>query len=159
MTQISNFTFNEITIGQSASYTKQVSERDVQMFAEISGDKNPVHLDADFAANTQFGERIAHGMLTGAFISAAIAMKLPGPGSIYLGQTIRFTRPVKLGDTITVNLEVTEKKDKREFVTLNCEAVNQDGKTVASGIAEVMAPKEKLAMATPEIPQFTASGS
>lgn len=157
MTQISNFTFDEITIGQSASYTKEVTEGDVQMFAAISGDKNPVHLDESFAAGTQFGERIAHGMLTGAFISAAIAMELPGPGSIYLGQTIRFTRPVKLGDTITVNLEVTEKKEKRGFVTLNCDAVNQEGKSVANGVAEVMAPKEKVSLEPPAIPQFTAS--
>jgi 3-hydroxybutyryl-CoA dehydratase len=157
MTQISNFTFDEITIGQSASYTKEVSERDVQMFAEISGDRNPVHLDHEFASATQFGERIAHGMLTGAFISAAIAMELPGPGSIYLGQTIRFTRPVKLGDTITINLEVTEKKEKREFVTLNCEAVNQEGKTVASGTAEVMAPKEKVTLEAPSLPTFSVS--
>jgi 3-hydroxybutyryl-CoA dehydratase len=157
MTQISNFTYDEITIGQSASYTKQVRERDVQMFAEISGDKNPVHLDEEFAAGTQFGERIAHGMLTGAFISAAIAMELPGPGSIYLGQTLRFTRPVKLGDTITVNIEVTAKKDKRQFVTLACEAINQEGKTVASGEAEVMAPKEKLEMPAPTVPQFVVA--
>ena len=114
---------------------------------------NPVHLDADFAANTPFKERIAHGMLTGAFISAALAMELPGPGTIYLGQTLRFRLPVKIGDTITVNLEVTEKRDDKKFVTLDCKAVNQKGKTVASGSAEVMAPGEKVAIERPDLPR------
>jgi 3-hydroxybutyryl-CoA dehydratase len=97
MPQISNYTYDEITIGQTATYSKLIEERDVQLFAVVSGDVNPVHLDAAFAATTQFRERIAHGMLSGAVISAAIAMQLPGPGTIYLGQTLRFTLPVKVG--------------------------------------------------------------
>ncbi len=102
MPQISNYTYDEITIGQTATYSKLIEERDVQLFAVVSGDVNPVHLDAAFAATTQFRECIAHGMLSGAVISAAIAMELPGPGTIYLGQSLRFTLPVRLGDTITV---------------------------------------------------------
>ena len=92
-------------------------------------------------------------MLTGAFISAALAMELPGPGTIYLGQTLRFRLPVKIGDTITVNLEVTEKRDDKKFVTLDCKAVNQKGKTVASGSAEVMAPGEKVLIERPDLPR------
>ena len=156
MPQISNFTYEEISLGQTATYTRTVGEREIQLFAAASGDVNPVHLDEDFAASTQFKGRIAHGMLTGAFISAALAMKLPGPGTIYLGQSLRFRLPVKIGDTITVNLEVIEKKDRRQYVTLECKATNQDGKVVASGTAEVMAPSEKMVIEAPSLPEFSA---
>jgi acyl dehydratase len=139
-------------MGQTAYHSKQIEERDVQLFAAVSGDVNPVHLDAAFAAGTQFKERIAHGMLSGAVISAAIAMELPGPGTIYLGQTMRFRLPVSLGDTITVKLEVTGKKDKRRFITLDCNVYNQHDKLVVTGTAEVMAPQKKLQMPRPELP-------
>lgn len=152
MNQLTNYTYDEITIGQTASYSKLVEEKDIQLFAVVSGDVNPVHLDAEFAAATQFKERIAHGMLTGAFISAALALELPGPGTIYLGQSLRFRLPVKIGDEITVQLEVTEKRDDKGFVTLDCKAVNQRGKVVASGTAEVMAPAEKLTIDRPPLP-------
>lgn len=138
--QITNRTFDEIAIGDSASISRLVTDREIQLFAAVSGDHNPVHLDPEFAASTQFGECIAHGMLTGAFISAAIAMELPGPGSIYLGQTLEFRAPVKLGDTLHVNLEVTAKHDRKPWVTIACRVDNQDGKTVAKGEANVMAP-------------------
>ncbi|MCB1708212.1 MAG: MaoC family dehydratase, partial [Halioglobus sp.] len=117
MPKLANVTYDEITVGQTASYSRLVEERDIALFAAVSGDVNPVHLDADFAAGTVFGERIAHGMLTGAFISAALAMELPGPGTIYLGQSLRFRLPVKIGDTLTVTLEVTDKQDRRNIVT------------------------------------------
>jgi len=152
MTQLSNFTFDEIQIGQTARYSKVIELRDIQLFAAVSGDVNPIHLDADFAATTPFKEPIAHGMLTGALISAALALELPGPGTVYLGQSLRFRLPVKPGDAISVKLEVTDKRDKRKIVTLDCKAFNQDDKLVASGTAEVMAPSEKLIMDKPEIP-------
>ena len=152
MPAISNYTYSEITIGQTATYSKLIEERDVQLFAAVSGDVNPVHLDAEFAATTQFKNRIAHGMLSGAVISAAIAMELPGPGTIYLGQTLRFHAPVELDDTITVKLEVVDKKDKRNFVTLECKVYNQHDKLVVSGSAEVMAPKEKISLQAPVLP-------
>ena len=155
MNQLTNYTYDEITIGQTASYSKLIEEKDVQLFAAVSGDVNPVHLDAQFAATTQFNECIAHGMLTGAVISAAIALELPGPGTIYLGQSLRFRLPVKIGDEITVLLEVTEKRDDKGFVTLDCKTVNQRGKVVASGTAEVMAPTEKLAIERPPLPTFS----
>ena len=120
MSQLENVSYEEITIGQTASYSKTVSEQDIQLFAIISGDANPVHLDEAYAAQTQFQERIAHGMLTGALVSAAIATELPGPGSVYLGQSLRFRAPVKINDRITVKLEVTEKNDRRRFLTLDC---------------------------------------
>jgi 3-hydroxybutyryl-CoA dehydratase len=155
MPQLGNYTYDEITIGQTASYSKSIEERDITLFAVVSGDLNPIHLDAAFAARTPFKERIAHGMLSGAIISAAIAMELPGPGTIYLSQSMRFTLPVKIGDTITVNLEVVEKKDKRRFVTLDCKAYNQHDKLVVSGTAEVMAPSEKLVVEQPSLPPVT----
>ena len=152
MPAIRNYTYDELTLGQTASYSKRIEERDVQLFAAVSGDVNPVHLDPEFAARTQFKTRIAHGMLSGAVISAAIAMELPGPGTIYLGQSLRFRAPVELGDTITVQLEVVDKKDKRGFVTLDCKVYNQNDKLVVTGSAEVMAPKEKLVLERPTLP-------
>jgi 3-hydroxybutyryl-CoA dehydratase len=156
MSQLSNFTFDELSLGQKASFTKQVTEQDVVLFAAVSGDVNPVHLDEAFAAKTMFGGRIAHGMLSGAVISAALAMEMPGPGVIYLGQTLRFTRPVRIGDEVTAQLEVTEKREGKGIVKLACEVVNQDGKVVVSGEATVLAPVEKIIMEKPELPRFKA---
>jgi 3-hydroxybutyryl-CoA dehydratase len=141
--QISNVTFDEIAIGDTATYTRLITNQEVEAFAAISGDHNPLHLDPDYAATTPFGECIAHGMLTGALISAAIAMQLPGPGSVYLNQSLQFRAPVLLGDTLTVMLEVIEKHGKRPWVTLSCTVENQDGKAVAKGEAQVAAPTEK----------------
>lgn len=152
MSQLSNYTYDEINIGQVASYSKEIGEQDIQLFAIVSGDNNPVHLDAEFAAGTPFKERIAHGMLSGAVISAAIALELPGPGTIYLGQSMRFRRPVKIGDTITVELEITDKRDDKKFVTLDTKVVNQDGEVVVTGTAEVIAPPEKLVLDPPQLP-------
>ena len=140
--QISNVTFDEIAIGDTTTYTRLVTNQEVEAFAAISGDHNPLHLDPEYAATTAFGECIAHGMLTGALISAAIAMQLPGPGSVYLSQNIQFRAPVMLGDTLTVTLTVTDKHAKRPWVILQCEVANQDGKAVAKGEAQVTAPTE-----------------
>lgn len=156
MNQLTGLTYDDISLGQTASFSKQVEETDIQMFSAVSGDVNPVHLDEEFAAGTMFKERIAHGMLTGAVISAALAMELPGPGCIYLGQTLRFTRPVKIGDHITAHLEVTAKRDDKKIITLACEVSNQDGKVVASGEAQVLASRKKLLIDRPELPRFKA---
>lgn len=158
MSQLSNYTFDEISIGQTASYSKKIGEQDIQLFAIVSGDNNPVHLDAEFAAQTPFKQRIAHGMLSGAIISAAIALELPGPGTIYLGQSMRFRRPVTIGDTITVELEVTAKREDKKFVTLDCKVVNQNGEAVVTGVAEVIAPGEKLVLDPPHLPTVSLQG-
>lgn len=155
METLENFTFDELSIGQSASYSKTVGERDIILFAAVSGDVNPVHLDPAFAANTMFKERIAHGMFTGAVVSAALALTLPGPGAIYLNQSLSFRAPVKIGDTITVQLQVTEKREDKKFVTLACEVVNQHGKTVATGTAQVIAPPQKMRIQAPPLPTIT----
>ena len=99
MTQVTNTPYEALEVGQTASYSKTVGERDIQLFAAMSGDHNPVHLDPEFAAATMFKERIAHGMFSGALISAAVACELPGPGTIYVGQQMSFQKPVKIGDT------------------------------------------------------------
>ena len=156
MSQLTGLTYDEIAIGQTANFSKQVEEQDIQMFSAVSGDVNPVHLDDDFAAQTPFGGRIAHGMLTGSVISAALAMELPGPGTIYLGQTLRFTRPVRIGDRITACLEVTGKRNDSKVITLACEVTNQDGKVVASGEAQVLASRERLLIDRPALPRFKA---
>ena len=156
MSKLQGYSYQEIALGQTASFGKQVEERDIQMFAAVSGDVNPVHLDEAFASETMFGGRIAHGMLTGAVISAALGMELPGPGVIYLGQTLRFTHPVKIGDRITAYLEVTGKRDDKRIVTLACEVKNQQGTIVASGEATVLAPREKQEAERPVLPRFKA---
>ncbi|ROS04816.1 acyl dehydratase [Sinobacterium caligoides] len=155
MSTLENVTFDEITIGQTASYEKTVSEQDIQLFAAVSGDVNPVHLDEEFASASMFGKRIAHGMFTGALVSAALALRLPGPGCIYLGQSLSFRAPVFIGDTITINLEVTAKRDDKKFVTLKCVATNQNGKKVATGEANVIAPTEKLTIEAPSLPTIS----
>lgn len=156
MTQVTNIPYEALSVGQQAAFEKTVEERDVQLFAAVSGDNNPVHLDAAFAAETMFKERIAHGMFTGALISAAIACNLPGPGTIYLGQQLKFTRPVKLGDTLTVKLEVLEKLPKNR-VRIATRVYNQDGKQVVDGEAEVLAPASEQTVTMPAMPQVTVN--
>jgi len=155
MPTISNVPFDQLQIGQTSEYAKTVTEHDIQLFAVLSGDANPVHLDPDFAANTQFGERIAHGMLTGAVISAAIAMQMPGPGTIYLGQTLAFKRPVKIGDTVTVTLTVAEKHATKPRATLDCVVTNQNGQVVVEGQANVMVPTESQTVEVPTLPSVS----
>ena len=154
MSTISNTPYSDLEVGQQASYEKHVEEKDIQLFAAMSGDRNPVHLDAEFAAASMFKERIAHGMFSGALISAAIACRLPGPGTIYLGQQLKFTRPVKLGDTLTVQLEVLEKLPKGR-VRLATRVFNQNQEQVVDGEAEVLAPRAEQTLTMPEMPNVT----
>lgn len=107
--------YDELSVGQTAEYSKTVTDADVMSFATVTGDFNPVHVDDEAGAKSRFGGRIAHGMLSAGLISAALASKLPGPGSIYLGQTLRFTAPVRIGDTVTVAVTVTELLTKKRL--------------------------------------------
>ena len=129
--------YDDLTVGQSAEYSKVVSDEDVKLFAKITGDFNPVHIDEEAAAKTRFGGRIAHGMLSAGLVSAAIANELPGSGSIYLGQTLRFTAPVRIGDTVTVSLTVLELLSKKR-VRLATVCRNQNGETVLDGEATIL---------------------
>ncbi len=133
-------TYDDISIGDSASFTKTLSETDVYLFAGITGDLNPAHVDAVSAARGMFKQRIAHGMLTGSFISTVLAMQLPGPGTIYVGQTLNFRAPVFIGDTITARVEAIEKLEQRRWVRFRTTVTNQEGKVVVEGEATVIPP-------------------
>lgn len=152
MNLLENYPISELAVGQTASYGKHLTQTDIALFAACSGDVNPVHLDAEYAATTPFGEPIGHGMWTGAVISAAIATRLPGPGSVYRSQSLSFKHPVKVGDLVTVTLVVAEIKERVRLVVLDCEAHNQDGKLIAKGTAEVIAPAEKQRLAAGVLP-------
>ena len=129
---------DEIQVGQVAEMAKTVTETDVTRFADVTGDFNPVHVDAEAAAQSRFGERIAHGMLSAGFISAVLGMRLPGTGSIYLSQSLRFTKPVRIGDTVTTRVEVLEVIATKRRVRLATTCRNQNGETVVEGEAVVM---------------------
>lgn len=130
-------TFNDLQLGQKASVQKTFTAADVTAFAGISLDVNPIHMSDKYAENSIFGKRIVHGILTSGLISAVLANKLPGPGTIYLGQELRFTRPVYLGDDITAEVEIVELREDKHIVKLNTTCYNQDGKVVISGMATV----------------------
>jgi len=132
--------FEDIVIGMEASLRRSVQEGDLMAFAEITGDYNPVHMDADFASETMFKERISHGMLTASYMSAVFGMKLPGPGAIYISQTLNFRRPVKIGDTITATATVLEVFPVKNRVRFLCNCVNESGKPVVEGEAILMVP-------------------
>lgn len=134
-------TIAELQIGDYAEHAKTISETDVYLFAGITGDLNPAHINAQTAAQTFFKERIAHGMLSAGLVSAVLGMQIPGPGTIYLSQTLKFTAPVKFGDTITARAEVIDRNVERNRITLKTTCVNQDGKVVLDGEAVVMPPK------------------
>lgn len=129
--------FEDLAVGQSASTGKTITEADILLFAAVSTDTNPVHVNAEVAAGTVFKERIAHGMLSAGLISAVLGTKLPGPGTIYLSQTLRFRAPVKIGDTVTATVEVTalDAEKKRATLRTTCAVA---GKTVIEGEAVVM---------------------
>ncbi len=134
------FYFDELTVGQAVETSRVVGAADIEAFAEVSGDNNPVHLDDAYARTTTFGERIAHGMLSAAYISAILGTRLPGPGAIYLSQSLRFRRPVKIGDLVVARATVTALDEAKGRVTLEtvCEVA---GKTVMDGEAVVIAPR------------------
>ncbi len=155
MTQSTSTPYDDLEIGQTATFSKLVTEHDIMMFASMSGDRNPVHLDAEFAAGTMFKERIAHGMFSGALISAAVACELPGPGTIYLGQQMEFKLPVKLNDELTVQLEILEKLPKFR-VRIMTRVVNQHGDIVVDGEALIIAPRKAQVVELAELPTFVA---
>jgi 3-hydroxybutyryl-CoA dehydratase len=127
--------YSEMKMGQTAELAHTITENDIQVFGDLSGDYNPVHFDDEWAKTTMFGGRIAHGILTAAFISAAIGMHLPGPGTIYMSQSMRFMAPVRIGDTITARVEVVNLNDEKERVTLKTTCINQHDKVVLDGEA------------------------
>lgn len=134
-------TIDQLKIGDSAEFAKTVSETDIYLYAGITGDFNPAHVNESYAKNTFFKTRIAHGMLTAGFISAIIANQLPGPGTIYLKQDLNFLAPVRIGDTITARVEILEIDPDKNRVRLKTTCGNQDGVTVLEGFGLVSPPK------------------
>jgi acyl dehydratase len=125
-------------VGDSAEITKTIEQSDIDAFASVTGDRNPVHVDEEFAKTTRFGKRIAHGMLTASLISAVLANKMPGEGSVYLGQTLQFVAPVFPGDDITARVTVKEIREDKPIVKLETVCMNQRGEVVIRGEATVL---------------------
>lgn len=140
MGQFTERKYAEIEVGQKGTYTKTITEQDINAFAEITGDSNPVHTNEEYASESFFKERIAHGFLTGSLISTVLGNVLPGPGTIYLSQEMKFLAPVKIGDTITAECEVAEKKDLKKILEFKTFVRNQSGQIVLEGRATVMKP-------------------
>ena len=138
------YCFEDLQLGMEASFQKTVSESDIITFANVSGDKNPVHLDAGYAARTMFKERIAHGMLTASYISAVFGMEMPGPGAIYISQTLNFRAPVKIGDVVIAKVKVVELIEGKRRARFECQCLVA-GKAVLEGEAVLMVPARPAA--------------
>lgn len=157
---IENRTFDELKVGETASLARTLTFKDIELFAIMSGDVNPAHVDETFAKSDMFHKVVAHGMWGGALISTVLGTLLPGPGTIYVGQSLHFRGPVGLGDTVTVTVKVIEKKEDTHRVILDCQALNQRGEAVITGTAEVIAPVDKISrpkVVLPEV-QFREKG-
>jgi phosphate acetyltransferase len=150
---LENHPFAEIRVGDEASIVRQVTSRDIQLFAAVSGYVSPAHVDAIYAKSTRFHQVIAHGMLGGSLISTVLGTRLPGPGMSYLGQTLKFIKPVHVGDTLTVTVVVTRLNPADRRVVLQTRCVNQAGETVIDGQAEVIAPTDKLRIHRTDLPE------
>ena len=134
-------TINELEAGETAEFSKTISESDIYLFAGVTGDMNPAHINEAYAKTTFFKTRIAHGLLPAGFISNVVAMKLPGPGTIYLRQGLNFKAPARIGDTITAQVEVLEILEEKKHVRLRTTCTNQDGTVVLDGEAVVSPPR------------------
>ena len=149
-----NVTYNELAVGQTARLLRTVTLEDIQAFAAVSGDINPAHLNAEYADATMFHGVIAHGMLGAALISALFGTQFPGPGTIYLGQELKFTKPVRVGDTLTVLATVSEKDDEKMRVKMDCLVTNQKGEVVLKGEAKLLPPTQKVRVPKVNAPQI-----
>jgi len=136
------YQFEDMSVGMTHQTEHVITEKDIELFAEVSGDRNPLHMDEEFAKKTPFGQRIAHGALTASYISGILGNDLPGPGSIFVGLNMRFRRPVLIGSLVIVKVEVTEMRERGNRVTLKV-SCNVDGKAAISGEAMVMVPSRE----------------
>ena len=138
-----SYSFEDLELGMQASVSQTLSEADINAFAALCGDHNPVHIDPAYAAQTMFKDRIAHGMLTGSLISTVFGMKLPGAGAIYISQSLNFRAPVYIGDTITASVEIAALIPAKNRVRFDCQCQNQNGKQVLIGEAILMVPSRE----------------
>lgn len=155
MEYLENRTFDEMNVGDTASLTRTLTEKDIQVFAIMSGDINPAHVDVEYAQSEMFHKIIGHGMWGGALISTVLGTQLPGPGTIYISQTLRFKKPVAIGDTLTVTVTVAEKKEEKNRVLFSCECRNQKDEVVMEGQAEVIAPTKKIRRPKAVLPEIS----
>lgn len=139
ISKMAGYYFEDLSTGMADSYSKVVTSADIENFAELSGDHNPIHLDDEFAATTLFEGRVAHGFLSASFISTVIGTKLPGPGAIYMSQSLRFLAPVRIGDTVTAHVTVASLNDEKNRAILNC-SCSVNGEPVIEGEAMVKVP-------------------
>ncbi|HAT7823902.1 TPA: bifunctional enoyl-CoA hydratase/phosphate acetyltransferase [Legionella pneumophila] len=151
---LENVVFDELAVGRQASLSKTLTQDDINLFAAMSGDVNPAHVDLKFAKSDIFHGIVGHGMWSGSLISALLGTVLPGPGTIYLKQDIEFRKPVRLGDTITITVIVKNKHTDKPVVIFDCKGVNQRGETVIEGLATVLAPTEKIRVARTQLPHI-----
>ncbi|KAB2896602.1 MAG: bifunctional enoyl-CoA hydratase/phosphate acetyltransferase, partial [Burkholderiaceae bacterium] len=151
---LENLTYDELQVGQSARLLRTLTQADIQAFAAVSGDTNPAHLNPEYANATLFHGVIAHGMWGGALISALLGTQFPGPGTIYLEQNLHFTKPVRIGDTLTVTATVASKDDAKKRIELDCEVTNQKGERVLHGTARVIPPTQKVRLPKINAPQI-----
>jgi acyl dehydratase len=151
---IENRTFDELEIGETAALERTLGWEDIELFAVMSGDVNPAHVDEEYARSDRFHAIVGHGMWGGSLISTLLGTRLPGPGTIYLAQTLFFRRPVTIGDTLTVSVTVASKEPKHR-VTLDCRCLNQHGEIVIEGVASVLAPTEKVRRPRFELPDVS----
>ncbi|NCT41828.1 MAG: bifunctional enoyl-CoA hydratase/phosphate acetyltransferase [Alphaproteobacteria bacterium] len=150
---ITNKTYDEIEIGDSASLTRTLTKQDIQLFATVTGDMNPAHLDEAYAKTDMFHQIIGHGMWTASMFSVLLGMQLPGPGTLYLDQSLKFLKPVRLGDTITASVKAIKKDDKHKFITFETLCMNDDGEHILEGEALILAPSEKISWDALPLPQ------
>ena len=153
ITVLVNVPYDEIKVGQKISIDREVSQKDIELFAILSGDINPTHFDENDNLNKDHHDIVAHRMLCGALISKVLGTGLPGPGTVYSSQSLNFTKSVNVGDIITVTLVVLEKKEDLKVI-LKCECLNQDGEIVCHGISEVIAPNKKIIVDKPVLPRL-----
>lgn len=149
---LENVTFDELTVGRQASLSRTLTQDDIDLFAAMSGDVNPAHMNPEFAKSDVFHGVVGHGMWTGALISTLLGTALPGPGTIYLEQDIRFKKPVRIGDKITITITVHEKTEEQNNVIFDCKGINQKGEMVIDGFAKVIAPNKKIRVPRAELP-------
>ncbi len=150
---LENVTFDELKIGRKASLVRALTQKDIELFAAMSGDVNPAHMDPDFAKNNIFHGIVGQGFWSGSLISAILGTILPGPGTIYLEQDMKFKKPVRIGDRLTASVTVRSKRADKPIVTFDCACVNGNGETVLEGVATVLAPTAKIRVARPDMPE------
>jgi len=158
MAKLKSISFDDLDIGSEGSYSKTLTERDIALFGDTSGDINPLHFDEAYASQTMFKQRIGHGMWSAGLISTCIGIVMPGPGCVYMGQELAFKLPVKIGDRLTATVTIKEKNEKRKYVVIDCKVRNQHGKVVVTGDAKVMPPTVSGEVDIPELPVIRVVG-